>query len=82
MISLLKDADKHIIKKLKERGRLISQSTINHSYPFCWRSGTPLLYKAIPTWFVRVTSAVDRLIANNAETRWFVLSKMVLHLHV
>ncbi|KAF8325151.1 tRNA synthetases class I-domain-containing protein [Cantharellus anzutake] len=66
----VKVADKDIQRVLKQRGRLIVQSTIVHQYPFCWRSGTPLLYRAIPVWFVRVQPAVDRLIANNQETRW------------
>lgn len=50
----VKDADKGIIKLLKEKGRLFSQATLQHTYPFCWRSNTPLLYKAVPSWFVRV----------------------------
>ncbi|KAI0790616.1 isoleucine-tRNA ligase [Abortiporus biennis] len=66
----VKAADKEIQKALKAKGRLIVQSTINHSYPFCWRSGTPLLYRAIPAWFVRVSPIVDQLVANNKETRW------------
>ncbi|KAF8756926.1 Class-I aminoacyl-tRNA synthetase [Rhizoctonia solani] len=66
----LRVADKEIQKVLKAKGRLIVQSTIIHQYPFCWRSHTPLLYKAIPSWFVRVQSAVDQLVKNNAETRW------------
>ncbi|KAF7790404.1 hypothetical protein EIP86_001359 [Pleurotus ostreatoroseus] len=66
----VKAADKDIQKVLKAKGRLIVQSTIVHSYPFCWRSGTPLIYRAIPVWFVRVTPVVDQLVANNKETRW------------
>ncbi|KAF8322304.1 hypothetical protein DL93DRAFT_2106240 [Clavulina sp. PMI_390] len=66
----VKAADKEIMKVLKQRGRLIVQATITHQYPFCWRSKTPLIYRAIPVWFVRVTSAIDKLIANNQETRW------------
>ena len=50
----VKDADKNIIKHLKERSRLFSQATCQHQYPFCWRSNTPLLYKAVPSWFIRV----------------------------
>ncbi|PPQ68420.1 hypothetical protein CVT24_004841 [Panaeolus cyanescens] len=63
-------ADSPIQKVLKAKGRLIVQSTLNHSYPFCWRSGTPLIYRAIPTWFVRVTPIIDQLVKNNGETRW------------
>ena len=48
------DADKEIIKALKEAGRLVDQGAIVHSYPFCWRSDTPLIYKAVPSWFVKV----------------------------
>ncbi|KAI8326453.1 isoleucyl-tRNA synthetase [Martensiomyces pterosporus] len=66
----VKDADKDIAKDIKNRGRLIRQGTLVHSYPFCWRSDTPLLYRAVPSWFVRVTDATDRLLANNAQTHW------------
>lgn len=66
----VKEADKQIQKDLKERGRLVVQSTLRHQYPFCWRSGTPLIYKAIPAWFVRVEPAVSRLVKNNEATRW------------
>lgn len=66
----VKAADGPIQKTLKAKGRLIVQSTVNHSYPFCWRSGTPLLYRAIPAWFVKVTPIIDQLVANNDQTRW------------
>jgi isoleucyl-tRNA synthetase len=66
----VKAADKEIQKALKAKGRLIVQSTINHSYPYCWRSKTPLIYRAIPAWFVRVTPIVDQLVKNNKETLW------------
>ncbi|KAF8585961.1 isoleucine-tRNA ligase [Ramaria rubella] len=66
----VKAADKAIQKMLKEKGKLIVQSTIQHQYPFCWRSGTPLIYRAIPAWFVRVQPIVDQLVANNAKTLW------------
>ncbi|KAF8236536.1 hypothetical protein L208DRAFT_1357299 [Tricholoma matsutake] len=66
----VKAADSPIQKVLKAKGRLIVQSTLNHSYPFCWRSGTPLIYRAIPAWFVRVTPIVDQLVKNNSSTRW------------
>ncbi|MEC8194206.1 MAG: isoleucine--tRNA ligase [Myxococcota bacterium] len=67
---LVKDADKAIIRDLKERGRLFKQATIDHDYPFCWRSGTPLIYKAISTWFVDVSKIRDRMVANNEQTNW------------
>ncbi|KAJ2601018.1 isoleucine--tRNA ligase [Coemansia sp. RSA 1722] len=66
----VKDADKVIARDIKSRGRLVRQSTLNHSYPFCWRSNTPLIYRAVPSWFVRVEDARDKLAANNAQTRW------------
>jgi isoleucyl-tRNA synthetase len=67
---MVKDADKAIIRDLKDRGRLFKQATIDHDYPFCWRSGTPLIYKAISTWFVKVTAVRDALVQNNTQTNW------------
>lgn len=55
---------------LKKVGRLYKSGTIFHSYPFCWRSDTPLIYRAIPSWFVRVESIRERLISNNDSTYW------------
>jgi len=66
----IKEADAQIIKDLNKKGRLIVRSDIMHSYPFCWRSGTPLIYRAIPAWFVRVAQLSDQLVANNEKTRW------------
>ena len=66
----VKDADKVIMNQLKERGSLFSQKTEMHSYPFCWRTGTPLIYKAIPTWFVRVEKIRERMVELNEETHW------------
>uniref|UniRef100_A0AAY5E8T2 isoleucine--tRNA ligase n=1 Tax=Electrophorus electricus TaxID=8005 RepID=A0AAY5E8T2_ELEEL len=63
----VKDADKNIIKWLKENGRLVSAGSFKHSYPFCWRSDTPLIYKAVPSWFVRVEHMVKKLLDNNAK---------------
>ena len=51
-----KDADKVIIKKLLEEGRLLVNTQVKHSYPFCWRSDTPLMYRTVPAWFVRIGS--------------------------
>ena len=66
----VKDADKHIIKKLRAEGRMASEGVYNHSYPFCWRSDTPLIYRAIPSWFVKVESFRDKLVKNNGQTYW------------
>ncbi len=46
------------------------QESFLHSYPFCWRSDTPLLYKAVPSWFVRVESIKEQLLKNNSQTYW------------
>lgn len=66
----VKDADKIIIKKLKENGLLIKQDVIQHNYPFCERSETPLIYKAIPSWFVNVEKIKDEIVTNAKEIEW------------
>ncbi len=66
----VKDADDRLIELLKESGKLFNRATINHSYPFCWRTGTPLIYKAIPTWFVAVEQFRDRMVEVNKDIRW------------
>ena len=66
----IKDADPQIIADLKRRKRLVKHATLVHSYPYCERSGTPLMYKAMPVWFVKVTELRDRMLACNAETTW------------
>lgn len=65
-----KDADKAIIRQLKEAGKLVHQSTIVHSYPFCERTETPLIYRAISAWYVRVEDMRDRLQASNDRIHW------------
>ncbi len=67
---LVFDANKPIIERLKNDGSLVKQETIMHSYPHCWRTDTPLIYKPIETWFVRVTELKEKLIANNAKVHW------------
>ncbi|MCL2555943.1 MAG: isoleucine--tRNA ligase [Firmicutes bacterium] len=66
----VKDADKHLIKELKEKGLLFSTEKYEHSYPFCWRCDTPLLYYARPTWFIKMTSLKNKLLKNNAKINW------------
>ena len=66
----VKNADKDIILYLKDRGALFRQETIQHSYPYCYRSDTPLIYRAIPSWYVNVTSIRDKLINANEQIRW------------
>jgi isoleucyl-tRNA synthetase len=66
----VKDADKDIIADLKKRGSLFKQDTIQHSYPFCYRSDTPLIYRAVSSWFVAVEKIKENLVANNKNTTW------------
>ena len=65
-----KDCDKDIIKALKAAGKLVHQATIVHSYPFCDRTDTPLIYRAIDAWYVRVEDLHERLAKNNAGVHW------------
>jgi len=66
----VKDADKLIIRRLKEEGSLLVQETIVHAYPFCPRSDTPIIYRTIPSWYVRVETLRDRLAASNQQINW------------
>ncbi len=68
---LVFDANKPIIKDLKEAGRVVRHMTIEHSYPHSWRSGEPLIYMALPAWFVKVTQFRDRMVElNHNEIEW------------
>ena len=66
----VKDADKLLIKDLKERGLLFKTMEFTHSYPFCWRCDTPLLYYPRESWFIKMTAVKDRLLAANASINW------------
>ncbi|CAN1224850.1 Isoleucine--tRNA ligase, cytoplasmic [Linum perenne] len=66
----VKDADKDIIDAVKGKGRLVKSGSFTHSYPFCWRSDTPLLYRAVPSWFVRVEKLKEQLLESNSQTYW------------
>ena len=66
----VKQADPDIIKLLKERKRLIKHDVLLHSYPHCWRSDTPLIYKAVPSWFVDVPKIRSKVMDNNLKTYW------------
>jgi isoleucyl-tRNA synthetase len=66
-----KAADPILLKLLEENGVLFHHSTLRHTYPFCWRCETPLLYRAIDSWFVRTSRLTERLVANNRAVRWF-----------
>jgi len=66
----VKQADKAIIRRLKDDGSLVQQSTYQHSYPHCWRCEEPLIYRAVATWFVHVEKLKDRMMAANQKIRW------------
>ena len=65
-----KKGDKHIIKELKERGLAFSSKKYEHSYPFCWRCDTALLYYARSSWFIKTTALKKQLLANNKKIGW------------
>lgn len=67
---LVFDANKDIIRDLKAKGRVLRHQTIEHSYPHSWRSGEPLIYMALPSWFVAVTKFRDRMVELNQEITW------------
>jgi isoleucyl-tRNA synthetase len=64
------DANAQIIRDLKAAGVLVRHDSYVHAYPHCWRTDTPLIYKAVSSWFVRVTALHDRLLANNQLIDW------------
>lgn len=66
----VKDADKLVIKYLTASGNLLLATQIRHSYPFCWRSDTPLLYRSVPAWFVRVKNIVPKMLDSVMESHW------------
>ncbi len=67
----VKDADEPIMDELAERGLLLRRDVIRHTYPFCWRCDTPLLYYAKPTWYIRTTAVKDSLIEANERVNWY-----------
>ena len=66
----VKDVDKLVIRDLKERGQLFEVIDFEHSYPFCWRCDTPLLYYACDTWFIKMSAVRDQLLKNNDTVNW------------
>lgn len=65
-----KDVDKEILVDLDKRGQLFNAPKFEHSYPFCWRCDTPLIYYARDTWFIKMTAVKDNLIKNNKTINW------------
>lgn len=66
----VKEADDHIIEDLSSRGLMLQTKTIRHTYPFCWRCDTPLLYFPATSWYVKVTDIKERIVAENSEINW------------
>ena len=66
----VKKADRYILEDLKERDLLYKKEDYEHSYPFCWRCDTPLLYYAFDSWYIKVTDFKDQLLKNNEDIHW------------
>ncbi len=66
----VKDTDLDLVEDLRRRGRLLRAETYEHSYPHCWRCGTPLLYYAKPSWYIATSQIKDRLLASNETVNW------------
>ena len=66
----IKDADKSIVQHLKGEHKMFHHETVQHSYPFCWRTDTPLIYKPISTWFVNVEAIKEQMTAHNRTVHW------------
>ncbi len=66
-----KDADEQLVADLRARGLLYRHVPYTHAYPHCWRCHTPLMYYALPSWYVRTTAIKDQLLAENEATNWF-----------
>ncbi len=64
------DANTPLVRLLRNAGRLLRLQSYEHSYPHCWRCRNPLIYKAVSSWFIRVTDIKDRLLANNEQITW------------
>jgi len=67
----VKQADRDVQADLEARGQLFRAETIRHTYPFCWRCNTPLLYYAKPSWYIRTTARRDSLLAGNERINWY-----------
>ena len=66
----VKEADEDIMADLADRGLLHRREVYRHTYPFCWRCNTPLLYYAKTSWYIRTTAVKDRLVSGNSEIHW------------
>jgi len=66
----VKDADKAIIERLKNEGKLIKKAQVLHTYPHCWRCSSPLIYRGIGSWFVKVADHHEALLNSNSQIKW------------
>ncbi len=66
----VKDTDKDIIRRLKTEGRLVHRGTIKHNYPHCWRDDSPLIYRSISTWFVKIDPIKEKMLRANSTINW------------
>ena len=66
----VKDCDKDIINRLKEEGKLVKRDQILHAYPHCWRCSSPLIYKAVGSWFVDIGKIKDKMLSANSRINW------------
>lgn len=66
----VKDCDKDIMERLKKEGKLVKRDTVVHQYPHCWRCGSPLIYRGIGSWFVKVQDFHERLLKANSQIKW------------
>ena len=64
------EANRPLLRELRERGVLVRTDSYDHPYPHCWRCGTPLVYKAVSSWFVEVTAIKDRMVELNQQITW------------
>ncbi|MGH2573776.1 MAG: isoleucine--tRNA ligase, partial [Actinomycetota bacterium] len=67
----IREADARIIEDLRDAGLLVSEGTYTHTFPFCWRCDTPLIYYARPAWYIRTTAFKDELLAANETVNWY-----------
>ncbi|HWS50523.1 MAG TPA: class I tRNA ligase family protein, partial [Microbacterium sp.] len=64
------DANSALVRLIRDNGRLVRLQSYEHSYPHCWRCRNPLIYKAVSSWFIRVTDVKDKMLANNEQITW------------
>ena len=69
--TFVKDADKLIIQRLKDEGKLYKRDTILHAYPHCYRTGAPLIYRAVSSWFVNIGKIKNAMIQANQQIHWY-----------